>query len=81
MNLSKFPYDFIIHFFACFIPVYFQPTWQMCTVVLTYMIYLKYAQKSQVWYNNLTWKEYFIKHSLRDIIADILGVTLAMVFN
>lgn len=78
MNLSRFPYDFIIHFLACFLPLCLYNGWEMVVVVLAFMLYLEYEQKGLVGYYDMSWKEYFIDHALRDIIADILGIVVGL---
>ena len=79
IDMSRFPYDFIIHFFACFIPVYILTDWRMAVVVGVYMGYLEYAQKSYIWYYELSWRDYLIQHSLQDITANVLGIVMGFI--
>lgn len=74
--MSKHPWDWGIHFVLCFIPVYFGcAEW---FVVLFVGLIVEWEQKAQVWYNHLTWKEYFWKHSFGDFVADGLGIVLGI---
>jgi hypothetical protein len=74
--LSKHPFDWIVHFILCFVPVYFG--WAIWFVVLFVCVLIEYEQKTQVWYNHFSWREYIIKCSLGDMIADILGIIIGM---
>ena len=73
LNLSKHPYDWIIHLLGCAGTIYFGcPIW----IAILFWIYIEYEQKQSIWYNRLSWKEYFIYHSLGDLIADAIGIIL-----
>jgi len=48
----------------------------MIVTVSFVALFLEYEQKSQVWYDSLSWKDYFKYHTLRDLIADAIGITL-----
>lgn len=74
--MSKHPWDWGIHFGLCFIPVCFD--WAEWFVVLFAGLIVEYEQKMQVGTNHLSWKEYFRKHSLGDLIADALGITIGI---
>ena len=75
--LSK--YDWLVHGILCFLPVWSLPRWQMVVAVVAFFIILEYEQKAQVWYSEMTWKEYMRKHSIKDLIADAVGVVIALI--
>lgn len=72
--MSKHPWDWIIHAILCGIPIVFG--WASWFVVVFVAIAIEYEQKPQVWYNSLSWSEYFFKHAFMDLIADGLGIAL-----
>jgi len=74
--MSKHPFDWICHAILCAIPVYFG--WAAWFIVAFVGIYVEYIQKTQVWYNHFSWKEYFWEHSLGDLIADGFGIGIAL---
>jgi hypothetical protein len=78
-KLSQHPYDLLIHFALCFTPVYFG--WATWFVVAFVAVMIEYEQKTQVGYNNLSWREYFLQCSLSDLIADGLGIITGMVLR
>ena len=79
-DMNKHPWDWIIHAIACFVPVVIcSPVWAIAIIIFLSMGYLEIAQKSQVWYNDDTWKEYFWKHSFGDLIANSIGIGLAII--
>jgi hypothetical protein len=41
-------------------------------------LYLEKEQKGLSGYKDLSWKEYFLSHSLRDIIANTIGILAAL---
>jgi hypothetical protein len=75
--LSKHPIDWIIHFTLCFIPVYFG--WATWFVVIIVGVIIEFEQKTQIGYNELSWGEYFIKHSFGDLIADCIGIIIGLI--
>jgi len=74
--LSKHPTDWIIHFILCAIPVFFG--WAEWFVVFFVAVLVEYEQKDQTWYAKYSWKKYFLKCSLGDLIADGLGIVVAL---
>ena len=78
-KLSKHPYDWLIHFGLCFAAIYFYAT--VVIVVVFVAMMLEYEQKTQVWYNELTWREYFLRHSLGDLVADGLGIITGLIMT
>jgi len=77
--LSKHPFDWTVHFLLCAIPVYFG--WATWFVVLIVGIIIEYEQKYQYWYCDLVWKDYFIEKSLGDLIANGLGIVVALLLK
>ena len=70
MNFSKHPIDWIIHCLLCFIPIYFK--WATWFVVAFVAIMIEYEQWSYAGKPPL--KDYFFKHVLSDLIADLIGI-------
>lgn len=78
-RLSIHPIDWLIHFGGNLLFTYYAASgWP---AYLVYDIVIEYEQKYQVWYKNLTWKEYLIKHSLGDIIADVFGILAGLIIR
>jgi hypothetical protein len=71
INLSRHPIDWLIHFCGMASFIYFGCQWW---VALIWGIIIEYEQKFQIWYYPLTWREYILKHSSGDLIADVLGI-------
>ena len=78
-TLSQHPWDWLCHFALCFIPVYFG--WATWFVVLTVGIIIEYEQKTQVCYNDKTWREYLLQDSLGDLIANSVGIVGAIIIR
>jgi len=77
--LSKHPFDWLIHSGLCFSAVYFHQATPFATLFVG--VILEYEQKAQRWSYSLTWKEYFIKSSLGDLIADLVGIVIGMILR
>lgn len=78
-KLSLHPCDWLIHFILCFIPIYLG--WATWFVVAFVSVMIEYEQKPLVWYNDLTWREYFLQCSLWDLVADGLGIITGIVMT
>jgi len=77
LETSKHPWDWIMHFTGCLLLVITGlASWLGAALIA---VYIEYVQKSQVWYNNLTWEVYLREHSIGDLIADALGIIAAIV--
>ena len=72
-------WDWVIHFSLCFIAIWQRQASILATVFVAGMI--EYEQKKQVGTYNLTWKDYLLKHSLGDFIADALGIGLGFLIR
>jgi hypothetical protein len=78
--LSRHPYDWLVHFGLCFAAIYYNAASVIAVVFVAVMI--EYEQKTQVGYNELSWKEYFaLRHSLGDLIADGLGIITGLIMT
>ena len=78
-RLSQHPYDWLIHFGLCFAAIYFNSASVIAVIFVAVM--LEYEQKTQVGYNELSWKDYFLRHSLGDLIADGLGIITGLMLD
>lgn len=74
-------YDWLVHGVLCFLPVFALPLWQMTVTVVGFSIILEYEQKAQTWYAELSWKEYLRKYSIKDLIADFVGIIMALIIR
>ena len=77
LDLSKHPYDWIIHFALCFIAVYFRQATVLATIFVAVMIEYEQWKYSK---EKLTW-EYFYFKVLGDLIADGLGILVAVLLH
>ena len=77
MSLSRHPYDWIIHFFLCALPIAFG--WANWIVVVFVSLMIEYEQRYQVWYRELSWRDYLMKKSLGDLLSDGLGILVGEV--
>jgi len=74
IDLSKHPFDWIIHFALCFIAIIFNQATILATIFVAIMIeYEQWKFSGQ----KLTWN-YFYSKSLGDLIADFVGIGLAL---
>ena len=78
-NLSVHPFDYFCHAALCFVPVYFG--WATWFVVVFVSVMIEWEQKSQIWYNDKTWREYFLQDSLGDLIANGIGIGIALIIR
>ena len=73
---SRHPYDYFVHATLCCIPVTF--SWATWFVVLFVGVILEFEQKTQVWYDSLTWAKYICEHAFGDLVADSMGIGLGL---
>jgi len=81
--MSKHPYDWIIHFILVLAGgwhIYSHPQMACFTVSLFIIFMIEYEQKSQVWYDDLTWADFIQNHALGDILAGILALIVLACF-
>ena len=75
--LSMHPIDWVLHAAVCYLLIVFDlAAWP---VVVLGALLLEYEQKTQVWYNNLTWWEYFKYHAGYDLFADAVGIIAGII--
>jgi len=72
--LSKHPFDWLIHFSLCFAAVFFNQATIIATIFVSVMI--EYEQWSYAGKPDL--KSYFVPNVLGDLIADFVGIGLAL---
>jgi len=75
MNLSKHPYDWIIHAILCFIPLW--QNWATWFVVVFVAVMLEYEQwsyagKPRFW-------QYFWYKVFGDLVADTIGIIVGVI--
>ena len=72
--MSKHPFDWLIHFGLCFIAIYFHQATIAATIFVAIM--LEYEQWSYAGKPDLRY--YFVPKVLGDLIADFIGIGLAL---
>jgi len=75
--MSRHPIDWAIHFVLVFVSgwlIYNHPLLASFVVPLFVIFMIEYEQKSQVWYNDLTWADFIQNHALGDILAGIIAL-------
>jgi hypothetical protein len=77
LNLSKHPYDWLIHFGLCFAAIYFNQATVLAVVFVAVMIEYEQWRYS---HQKFTW-EYFYYKILGDLIADGIGIVVALLIR
>lgn len=83
--MSKYPIDWIIHFILVLCGGFAIVKWPLiaCFVIpLFVMFMIEYEQKTQIWYNDLSWFEFIRNHALGDIVAGLIALFIlyAMIY-